>query len=264
MPKVDRWARLTVRLPAETYHRLEALAEEIPGMTPNALIRLAVEQLTPQLEALAQALKAARSGQQGNALELLVALTQASRGAAQALPVGAEERRDEQDQPRERDLQEVLAQIQALQQEQGQRVQDVLDQPQGRGLRRSLERVQALQREQVQRVQQILEQPAEDLLGTLEWIQALQEEQGRWLHDVLAQPQGERLRQVLERVQALQREQGRQVLEALEQLRELQGQREQDEAGRNRFEAAAAFHQRWLDAGARDQQGLVKAETDKT
>ena len=42
MPKVDRWARLTVRLPAATYRRLEALAEEIPGMTPNALIRLAM------------------------------------------------------------------------------------------------------------------------------------------------------------------------------------------------------------------------------
>ena len=80
MPKVDRWARLTVRLPAATYRRLEALAEEIPGMTPNALIRLAVEQLTPQLEAMAHALKAARSGQHGDALELLVALTQASRG----------------------------------------------------------------------------------------------------------------------------------------------------------------------------------------
>ena len=136
MPKVDRWARLTVRLPAETYHRLEALAEEIPGMTPNALIRLAVEQLTPQLETMADALKAARTGQRSNALELLVALAQAA-GNQMPVSVEAGDRPvpEVRDHPAPRDAQTTLAHVYALQREQGHQVRQVLDEPQGRALR---------------------------------------------------------------------------------------------------------------------------------
>ena len=259
MPKVDRWARLTVRLPAATYRRLEALAEEIPGMTPNALIRLAVEQLTPQLEAMAHALKVARSGQQGDALELLVALTQASRGPVPA--VLAEAAGEAGQSPGARSVPEALAQVQALQREQRQRVEEELDRPQERGLRAALGRVQALQREQIERVQELLEQPQDDLVGALEWVQALHQEQERWLQKTLAHPHEPRLLSALERVQALQREQGQHLDEALGQAQAPPGRDDERGANQTRDDAAASFHQRWLDAGA-GAQGSPPRETD--
>lgn len=206
MPKVDRWARLTVRLPAETYRRLEALAGEIPGMTPNALIRRAVEQLTPQLEAMA-----ARSGRQSNALELLAALTQTARLPTSLEP--AENGGADPGGPRA-----TLARVQAVQREQSERVRDVLEQWQGRALRRALERVQALQQEQARRVQEAVAAPPEDLRGALEWVRSLQSEQERWLGDLLVQPHAASLQRTLERIHALQEEQGRYVRAALEQL----------------------------------------------
>lgn len=215
MPKVDRWARLTVRLPAETYRRLETLAGEIPGTTPNALIRLAVEQLTPRLEVMAHALKTARSGQPGNALDLLVALTQPAR-----LPTSLEP--DEDGGAESGDPQATLARIQAVQQEQSERVRDVLEQRQGRALRHALERAEALQQEQVRRVQEAVTAPPENLRGALEWVQALQSEQERWLGDLLAQPHAASLQRALERIHALQEVQGRHVRKALEQLQALQ------------------------------------------
>lgn len=218
MPKVDRWARLTVRLPAESYHRLETLAEEIPGMTPNALIRLAVEQLMPQLETMAHALKAARSGDQHNALELFAALTQATRRQARR-PA------DTPDAPGQSSPQTTLTQMHALQQEQGQRVQAVLDQPQGRAMRHALERIQLLQEEQLRRVQDLATQPQDDFQAGLEWIQALQNEQDRWLQNILTQPHGQPLRQALDQIQALQWEQGQYVQAALEELQTLQQHR---------------------------------------
>ena len=259
MPKVDRWARLTVRLPAETYRRLEALAEEIPGMTPNALIRIAVEQLTPQLEAMAHALRAARAGQQSNALDLLAALTQAARVQAPSLADAFDF--DGVDGVQPGDPRATLARVQALQQEQGQQVREVLAQPQGRALRQALERVQTLQQEQVRRVEEAVEQPPADLQGALAWVQSLQEEQTRWLQDVLALPHGQPLREALGRIYALQEEQAVAVREALAQIRALHEQGAERGARQERFDAAAAFHQQWLAAGGKQPESR-QAEPD--
>jgi hypothetical protein len=237
MPNVDRWARLTVRLPAATYRRLEALAAEIPGLTPNALLRSTVEQALPQLELLAAALRAARAGQGGNALELLAALTRAV-GAPPAVP------EDEPTAPTPADVNAALAHVRALQAAQAQRLQDVLDEPQGRGARQALARLQALHGEQAQRVEQAVAATGEDMPALLEWARALQAEQARWLQEILDQPHAEPLQQALAVLAVVQAEQTRSV-QRLSNLLLAPVQADQPVTAAQE-QNAAAFHQRWL------------------
>ena len=116
-------------------------------------------------------------------------------------------------------------------------------------------------RAQIERVQELLAQPQDDLAGALEWVQALHQEQERWLQKTLAHPHEPRLLSALERVQALQREQGQHLDEALGQAQAPPGRDDERGANQTRDDAAASFHQRWLDAGA-GAQGSPPRETD--
>ncbi len=73
-PKGPGRDRLTVRLLPATQTALERLADELPGMTPNRLVAALIEQATPQLEGMAQALEEQRGGEGLKATERLIGI----------------------------------------------------------------------------------------------------------------------------------------------------------------------------------------------